>query len=94
MSLSSGGLALGGPVARATLLLAVCLLVFAAIALQFAQVRALYGGDESTAERVNCPSCGARTPAESRPERDGGAVSQAMRATLVSSADDGRLESF
>jgi hypothetical protein len=63
--LSSVGLALGGPVARAALLLAVCLLVLAAIALQFAQVRALYGGDESTAARVNCPSCGARTSVDS-----------------------------
>jgi hypothetical protein len=68
--LSSAGLALvlGGPVARAALLLTVCLLSLAAIALQFAQVRALYGGDESTAARVNCPSCGARTPAEAECE--------------------------
>jgi hypothetical protein len=53
-----------GPLVRGAFLLAVCLLALAAIALQFAQVRALYGGDESTAERVNCSSCGARTPAE------------------------------
>ena len=64
MTLSSVGLVLGSPVVRAVLLLAVCLLVLAAIALQFAQVRALYGGDESTAERVNCPSCGSRVPVE------------------------------
>jgi hypothetical protein len=64
VSLSSVGLALGAPVARAALLLAISLLVLTAIALQFAQVRALYGGDESTATRVNCPSCGSRVPAE------------------------------
>ncbi|AXG05677.1 hypothetical protein DU500_04075 [Haloplanus rubicundus] len=61
MSLPSVGLT---PVTQAALLLAVCLLALAAIALQFAKVRALYGG-ESTAERVNCPSCGARTPVDS-----------------------------
>jgi len=66
VSLSSVGpvLALDGPVARAVLLLAVCLLVLAAIVLQFAQGRALYGDDESTAKRLNCPSCGSRVPAE------------------------------
>jgi len=56
--------ALGGPVGRVALLLAFCALVLAAIALQFAKVRALYGGDGADAERVNCPSCGARTPTE------------------------------
>jgi len=64
MSHPSGALQLGGPVGRVALLLAFCALVFAAIALQFAKVRALYGGDESTTGRVNCPSCGARTPAD------------------------------
>jgi rRNA maturation endonuclease Nob1 len=53
-----------GPLARATLLLAVCALALAAIALQFAEVRALYGGDEERTERSNCPACGSRVPAE------------------------------
>lgn len=50
-----------GPVARAAFLLVFCALVLAAIALQFGQVRALYGGDGTAEEGVNCPACGART---------------------------------
>lgn len=53
-----------GSLARGALLLAVCALALAAIALQFAKARALYGGDEGNAERTNCPSCGSRVPAE------------------------------
>jgi rRNA maturation endonuclease Nob1 len=53
-----------GPLARGAFLLAVSALALAAIALQFAQVRALYGGEGAHAERINCPSCGARVPAD------------------------------
>ncbi|MFB6103149.1 MAG: hypothetical protein ABEJ73_11365 [Haloplanus sp.] len=50
-----------GVVGRAAFLLAFAALVLALLAFQFATVRALYGGDESTEQRVTCPSCGART---------------------------------
>jgi len=57
--------ALGNTVERLAVLAVFGALVVAALAVQFANVRALYGG-ESAAEdgRVTCPSCGARTPAE------------------------------
>jgi len=54
----------GGAVGRAAILLAICALVLVAIVLQFGQVRALYGGSETAEERINCPSCGSRVPAE------------------------------
>ncbi|AZH24173.1 zinc ribbon domain-containing protein [Haloplanus aerogenes] len=57
----SAALQLGGAGGRVAFLLAFCALALAAIALQFAKVRALYGGDASDERRVNCPSCGART---------------------------------
>ncbi|WP_251341809.1 zinc ribbon domain-containing protein [Haloplanus halophilus] len=56
---------LGGAVERLALLVAFGALVVAALALQFAKVRALYGGDATDGdERVTCPACGARTAAD------------------------------
>jgi hypothetical protein len=72
---------LGGALGRGALLLAFCALVLAAIALQFAEVRALYGDDGADEEHVNCPSCGARTAVDEgsceycgEPLKDGSAV--------------------
>lgn len=53
------------PVARFALPLALAVLFFLVIALRFAEVRALYGGEFATRDRrINRPSCGARTPAD------------------------------
>ncbi|MFB6195178.1 MAG: zinc-ribbon domain-containing protein [Haloplanus sp.] len=62
--LSMSPVLVGDSVGRAVLWLAFGALVLALIAFQFAKVRALYGGDGSTERRRNCPSCGARIPAD------------------------------
>lgn len=52
---------------RAAYLVGLAVLFLVAIALSFARSRELYGGGESDGRerRVNCPSCGARTRADS-----------------------------
>lgn len=52
---------------RAAYLVGLAVLFLAAIALSFVRVRVLYGGGESDRKepRTNCPSCGARTRADS-----------------------------
>jgi hypothetical protein len=70
---SSGVLSSPDPLARGAFLLTT-VRSSSQPSLRFAQVRALYGGDESTATRVNCPSCGSRVPAEPDACEHGGAL--------------------
>jgi len=51
---------------RAAVLVAVVVGALVVLAVGFAQTRALYGGGDDGENRTNCPTCGARTPADGR----------------------------